>query len=240
MPSIGTLLWLLVAPLLGAALGFLQEGTWRGAGVGAFIGLMAAAWQWAEDRQKSRKALPGKARAAREAPVPGGSRPTSRLLWRRSKPAKHARVAFFVAAVAAGFLILFVASGVASRGMVPALAILAAATFGFGVYCWLRARIEVGRALDILGNGKAAVAVVRSVKERELRRSDSIALSLGWVVAYSFVDAAGTTRHGDSGYLPRAEAERFRAGDRGAVMFDPAEPEQSVWSEMPPPSSSAA
>lgn len=50
----------------------------------------------------------------------------------------------------------------------------------------------------------------------------------GWVVFYNY-DGNGTKCSGESGLLPRAEAEKWSVGDQCAIKYDLKQPEKSVW-----------
>jgi hypothetical protein len=49
-----------------------------------------------------------------------------------------------------------------------------------------------------------------------------------WVVQYAY-RAGGATFVADSGTLPLVEAQRWAAGDRVLVAYDPGNPSVSIW-----------
>ena len=50
-------------------------------------------------------------------------------------------------------------------------------------------------------------------------------------IRYRYQDHLGRTHEGDSGAVPPAEVEGWKAGDAGTVRFDRARPRDSVWME---------
>jgi len=50
-----------------------------------------------------------------------------------------------------------------------------------------------------------------------------------WHLLYEFTDPAGRLHTGRSGYLSLEDAQRWQAGGRGAVRYDPDAPDQSIW-----------
>ena len=50
-----------------------------------------------------------------------------------------------------------------------------------------------------------------------------------WQVRYEYQDATGRYHEGVSGYLERIDAQRYHAGERVFVRYDPAQPSASIW-----------
>lgn len=193
------------------------------------MGLLCAAWQIAQDKRKGLPPRPAKGPEERPSQRTAPARPTRTILWRRSKRATHAGYIFFYAGVAAVFFVLGLVlatpeqtSWLAVYGLGVVVAFLA------GLYKRRAAKREVAESLRIVCEGATVEAMVDSMEHKQLREG-GFALSMGWIVSYSFVDGRGNTHYGESGFLPQREAERYRSGDRVTVIYDPNQPERSVW-----------
>lgn len=231
-------MWFVLGALFGAVLGFLGflgvfgEDRWTGAAVGALLGLLAAGWQHVEDKRKELPPRPAKGPDEPASQRTALARPTRTILWRRSKPATHAGYIFFYTGVAAVFFVI-------GLGLAPPEQTNALIVYGLGVLVGFlvglhkrrAAKREVAESLRIVREGAAAEAMVDSMEHKLLRAGSPFTWSMGWIVSYSFVDGRGNRQHGESGFLPQREAERYRSGDRVTVIYDPNQPQRSVWAE---------
>ncbi len=50
-----------------------------------------------------------------------------------------------------------------------------------------------------------------------------------WQIRYEYRDAQGRLHEGVSSKLERIDAQRFRVGDQGPILYDPADPAASIW-----------
>lgn len=232
----GAWIWFVLGAVVGAVPGFFGYfgyDRWTGAAVGAGLGLLCVGWQIAQDKRKELPPRPAKGPGELPSQRTAPARPTRTILWRRSKRATHAGYIFFYAGVAAVFFVLgLVLATPEQTSWLAVYGLGVAVAFLVGLHKRRAAKREVAESLRIVCEGATAEAMVESMEHKQLRGGGSpFALSMGWIVSYSFVDGRGDTQHGESGILPQREAESYRSGDRVTVIYDPNQPERSVWAE---------
>lgn len=87
---------------------------------------------------------------------------------------------------------------------------------------------EVAGWRRIASRGFAVEGVVSLVEEKR-KRLGRWTWTPGWIVTYRYRDAGGELHDGESGYLSRRQASRWRCRDRCLILCDPERPELSVW-----------
>src|SRR5436190_7902927 len=91
-----------------------------------------------------------------------------------------------------------------------------AGTFAVGgVLCLLVGWLVMRREARIWRSGYRAEATVTSVHEAAVQISKRYFEEPRWVIEYSYRDASGNLRTGNSGYVPLHIAATWRAGDKG-------------------------
>jgi hypothetical protein len=173
-------------------------------------------------------------RAWSEAPIfVPASLPSAFKLVRRSKSLKTARLTFFYFCLFGVFLFtlaVFKESPDKDDQIGFTLySLLVAGVFVFFVkHLWAGIR-EVREWQRIASRGSAAEGTVVLVEQvrKNLRRGWT--WSPGWVVSYRYRDDKGMVHTGDSGYLSRKEAAKWRFRDKCVILCDSEHPEKSVW-----------
>jgi hypothetical protein len=111
------------------------------------------------------------------------------------------------------------------RGEIVVLAV-AAAVFGtMGLFMLRRGLGAFGRERRLRRVGLPAEGAVVAIAQGDL----IINGAPQWVIRYTFVDHRGRTQQGVSPEMPDHEAERWRSGDKGRVLFDRENPSDSMW-----------
>lgn len=243
-----TWIWLVGGAIVGATLGyfglFSERGGLEGAAIGACFGLFAVAWQFARDHYRESKVAREHAIAVRASREREGAaaarppemlwRPTHRVLWRRSKPARYWRIGLFLAvALAVIATVALYEADPGRAGDYVFLGLAVAAAFGFAFFMRHRAAREVARATRVAHEGRFAVAKVTSVEQKQWYLGRGSHIKVGTLVAYAYQDHQGRWHEGNSGFLPPADARRYVRGARATVVFDESEPSVSVWAEPP-------
>ena len=77
----------------------------------------------------------------------------------------------------------------------------------------------------LMQEGETAEAVVKNVAPGDL----SINNIKQWRISYSFSDRMGQTHSAVTPHIPPNKAKEWKAGDKGTVRFDPANPKVNVW-----------
>lgn len=178
--------------------------------------------------------------AAARSPIPRvttltlapAAKPSTFRLMRHSKPIKNAMLILVYLFIAAVFLIvLMAATDPASPDDQFGVALYAAMFLGLVVWfvwsLWKGMR-EVSEWRGIIDRGRAAEGTVSLVEEKR-QSLGRWTWKPGWVISYRYRDHTGQSHTGASGYLSRKEAQRWRSRDKCAIIYDPAQPWQSVW-----------
>jgi hypothetical protein len=92
-----------------------------------------------------------------------------------------------------------------------------------GLFVLVRGIRDVRKAVRLARDGTRVEATVVSVRAGNMTINGRTQL----VVRFRFEDAAGAAREGDS--WPVEPSERWRAGDKGIVRYDPADPAAALW-----------
>lgn len=170
--------------------------------------------------------------AALRAPAPSAL-PTGSEIFRRSRHLTYAvylLVAFMVSALLFGALMAGAfRSGKDDTGAFVYTGVLVVGFLFIGLWQLHRAWREAAEGARILREGIAADASVMSIDEERARGRMGVSMSVGWTVSYSYPDRAGRVHYGKSGFIPTADATRWRTGDRCPVWYDPENPGRSVW-----------
>lgn len=235
----GTWIFFVGLSVVGAAFGYIGFFTtrvegWSGALIGAAIGFVAAAIQQAKDSVGTL----GPKRAKRE-PVLATSGTTispernRRILRRRSISAKYSDWLFIYGTLA---LVFFGFAGLIAKPNqfweVIAYGLVPLGLLGAGVFKRRAANREIARAMEVLQRGVVADAHIVSLDHKAIKDSKSpFVITLGWVATYFYRDSQGFEHEGNSGFLPRKEAERYHVGEAVTIVIDPADSAFSVWAE---------
>ena len=195
---------------------------WRGKTAGAGVAA----------RADIAAAKPTAPRAAAAPMLLRASRPSTMRLMKRCKPLKNAMLILVYILIAAVFLLLVVAfQDPSSTDDRMGVAIYSAILFGLVAWfvrsLWKGVR-EVKHWRRILNQGSTAEGTVALVEEKR-QRLGRWTWKPGWVISYRYRDHAGRSHSGVSGYLSPKEAQRWRSRDQGIVVYDPAQPSNSVW-----------
>ena len=91
---------------------------------------------------------------------------------------------------------------------------------------------EVKSWRRILTSGAPARGTVSLIEEKR-QRLGRFTWTPGWIISYRYGDKSGRVHSGESGYLSRREAARWRTRDSCLIIYDPARPDASVWIGKP-------
>ncbi len=155
----------------------------------------------------------------------------STLIW-RSRSIRYAFIIFpffmFTALALAVMTVGLVTGSSEDVGGYLFYALIVVSLLAAGLFKLRSGLREVAERQRVLRVGVAAKAAVTTV-EKKVLKGKLFDIPIGWIVRYSYTDGTGASYHGESGFLARHEATRWRSGDRCPVLFDPGNPESSVW-----------
>jgi len=163
--------------------------------------------------------------------VPGSGPSTFQLLG-RSQPLKSASLIFVYILITGLFLLLVaIVKETPSRDDMIGVSIYSAIVIG--LFLWFVRKLwtgieEVKDWKRIVNCGAAAQGTVNIVEEKR-QSLGRWTWNAGWIVSYRYSDRSGRSYSGDSGYLSRREAARWRSRDKCVIVYDPERPEKSVW-----------
>jgi len=160
------------------------------------------------------------------------ARPSTFQLIKRCKPFKNAMLILVYIFIAAVFLLLLVAfPEPSSTDYRAGVALYSVGLLGLVAWFALNVRKGVRQVKGwrrIADRGLAAEGTVNLVEEKR-QSLGRWTWKPGWVISYRYHDHEGKPHTGESGYLSRRAADRWRSGDKCVVVYDPARPSNSVW-----------
>jgi len=162
--------------------------------------------------------------------------PSTLQLLRRSKSLWSASLIFVYVLITGFFLLLFVVLKESpSRDDMIGLGLFAlmfAALFVWFVRKLVLSIRDVKSWKRILNSGAPARGTVNLVEEKR-QRLGRWTWTPGWTISYRYRDKSGRVHNGESGYLSRKEAARWRTRDSCLIIYDSERPEASVWIGKP-------